>query len=436
MHDKTCRNVPPDGPDDFLSKIRFEGDKSFEKDLRTLCSEFADIFSDKLAPQAANLKPFEINLPKQKWEVPPKRTPVRPESSKKEHYLRTSIEEMLENDVIERAKAAYYSHPIMVNKAADTFRTCINYRALNECIEPVSFPLPNIKHLLERIGNKKPDIYGVMNLTASYHHAPLYAPHRNYTAFICFIGVFLFTRLPFGPCRAPLTFRSRWWQRSFTVSYISVVRCISTTVLYMAGAKQSFSRRNVFERFRLKNLRLKVKKCRFGPKCIEYVGRVIDKDGLSMSKEKIETVLNFPLPKEVISLRGFLGLANYFRQFVPSHSEIVKPLLMMVDSKALKRAPIHWTPEGTLEFNETGIAVSRCPLMYFTNDDSPIKLYTDASDFDISGVLFHIVNDVWRPIAFRSKSQFSTKINWSTIQEEAYAIFYCCQRLDYFNSRS
>ena len=70
--------------------------------------------------------------------------------------------------------------------------------------------------------------------------------------------------------------------------------------------------RKVFERFRLKNLKLKAKKCRFGLKRIEYVGRVIDKDDLSMS---------------------------------------VKPLQMMVDPKALKRAPIYWTPEGTLAFN-------------------------------------------------------------------------------------
>ena len=67
LRDKTCRNVPPNGQDDFLS---FEGDESLQKDLRTLCSEFSDIFSDKLAPQAADLKPFEINLPRQKWEVP------------------------------------------------------------------------------------------------------------------------------------------------------------------------------------------------------------------------------------------------------------------------------------------------------------------------------------------------------------------------------
>ena len=102
---------------------------------------------------------------------------------------------MLEDGVIETSNAAYYSHPVMVNKTADTYRTCIDYRALNECIEPASFSLPNIKYLFERIGNKKPDIYGVMDLTAGYHEAPLYTPHRIYTAFICFMGVFQFTKI-------------------------------------------------------------------------------------------------------------------------------------------------------------------------------------------------------------------------------------------------
>ena len=84
-----------------------------------------------------------------------------------------------------------------------------------------------------------------------------------------------------------------------------------------------------------------------------------------------------------------------------------------------------------MAFNEIKIAVSRCPLMYFINDHSPIKLYTDASDYGIGGVLFQIVEDVSRPIAFISKSLSATQINWSTIQKEAYAIFYCFQQIDY-----
>ena len=68
------------------------------------------------------------------------------------------------------------------------FRTCIDYRPLNKCLKPASFPLPNIKHLFERIGNKKPDIFGVMDLTAGYHQAPLHPAHRIFTAFVCFAG--------------------------------------------------------------------------------------------------------------------------------------------------------------------------------------------------------------------------------------------------------
>ena len=167
------------------------------------------------------------------------------------------------------------------------------------------------------------------------------------------MGVFQFTRLPFGPCRAPSYFQE---QMVTMVLYGLIYRCcevyLEDCIVYGRGEAEFLRNlRSVFERFRLKNLKLKAKKCRFGLKRIEYVGRVIDKDGLSMSKEKIETVLNFPLPKEVTSLRGFLGLANYFRQFVPFYSDIVKPLQMMVDPKALKRSPIYWTPKGTLAFN-------------------------------------------------------------------------------------
>lgn len=53
--------------------------------------------------------------------------------------------------------------------------------------------------------------------------------------------------------------------------------------------------------------------------------------------------------------------------------------------------------------------------MYFINDDSPIRSYTDASDYDIGGVLFQVVYDDWKPIAFISKSLSATQINWSTI---------------------
>ena len=76
---------------------------------------------------------------------------------------------------------------------------------------------------------------------------------------------------------------------------IIVARCIYSCdcIVYGKGEAEFLKNLNkVFEIFRIKGLRLKAKKCRFGLPRIEYVGRVVDKDGLSMSKEKIETVLH------------------------------------------------------------------------------------------------------------------------------------------------
>ena len=132
----------------------------------------------------------------------------------------------------------------------------------------------------------------MMDLTAAYHQAPLHPAHRIFMAFICFAGVFQFTRLSFGPGRAPSYFQE---QMVTAVLYCLIYHCsemhVDNCIVYGKGEAEFLTNlKKGFERFRLKGLRLKAKKCRFGLPCIDYVGRVVDKDGLSMSKEKIETV--------------------------------------------------------------------------------------------------------------------------------------------------
>jgi transposase InsO family protein len=69
--------------------------------------------------------------------------------------------------------------------------------------------------------------------------------------------------------------------------------------------------------------------------------------------------------------------------------------------------------------------------MYFVDPDLPLYLHTDASDYGIGGYLFQIVDGVERPNAFISQSLHDNQLKWSTIQKEAYSIFYCCKELDY-----
>ena len=83
---------------------------------------------------------------------------------------------------IEPSQASHYSQVLLVPKPDGSSRMCVNYIALNACTD-VSFPIPNIRQLFVRMGTKKPTISGVMDLTQSYHQAPLTFATRAFTAF-------------------------------------------------------------------------------------------------------------------------------------------------------------------------------------------------------------------------------------------------------------
>ena len=142
---------------------------------------------------------------------------------------------------------------------------------------------------------------------------------------------------------------------------------LNDCIVYASSEDQFVERlREVLQRFKDRGLLLKAKKCRFGMASIEYVGRVVSKDGFSMSTPIIENVLNFPRPKTMTALRSLLGLANYFRGFVPNHSDIVRPLQNMIGHKARNLEAPTWTPAGVEAFHAIKLAISRCPLMTTT----------------------------------------------------------------------
>jgi Reverse transcriptase (RNA-dependent DNA polymerase) len=283
---------------------------------------------------------------------------------------------MLLHKIIEKSNAVYYSHPVIVQRTANTFRFCIDFRNLNGCTKPASWPVPLILALLARIGHYKPRIFGVMDLTSGFHQAPLAEAAKILTAFACFAGVYQFTRLPFGLKRAPSYCQEQMATMVlYGLRYTICEMYIDDCIVYADSNAQFLERLELIsQRFCLKGLRVKAKKCKFGLSKIEYVGRVISSDGLSMSKENIEAVLDFPRPKDNTSLRTLLGIANYFRCFFPNHLTIVAPLHRMIDHSASKRSSIVWTTESITAFQDIRIAILRCPLMHYLDDVSPIRL--------------------------------------------------------------
>ena len=161
--------------------------------------------------------------------------------------------------------------------------------------------------MLRRIGSQKPKMFGIMDLSQGYHQAPLNFATRAYTAFTTFSGVYQFTRLPSGPKRAPSYFQ----EIMATVVLAGLIYMIcemyinDCTVFGDTNIEFVSRLKLIFERFRKHNLYLKASKCFFGYSELEFFGRVVSERGLQISRTKIQSVLDFPLPTVSKQLKIF-----------------------------------------------------------------------------------------------------------------------------------
>ena len=86
----------------------------------------------------------------------------------------------------------------------------------------------------------------------------------------------------------------------------------------------------VIKRLEENNLYVKLEKCKWKVREVGFLGVVIGKDGIKMEKEKVKGVLEWLTPKCVKDIQKFLGLANYYRQFIKGFASVVRPLHDMV----------------------------------------------------------------------------------------------------------
>ena len=147
-----------------------------------------------------------------------------------------------------------------------------------------------------------------MDLTQGYHQAPLTFATRAYTAFITFSGLYQYTRLPFGPKRAPSYFQEIMATILLTgLIYMICDMYLDDCTVFGDTNIEFVSRlKLIFERFRKHNLYLKASECLFGYSDLEFVSKVVAEKRLQIFRTKIQSILDFPLPAVSKQLKSFL----------------------------------------------------------------------------------------------------------------------------------
>ena len=406
--------------------------------LLDVLSKNSERFASTITSAPALLPPFEIRINQNAWMKTQSRSGyVRPQSPEKDDAMRKFIEKALADDLIEPSQAARFSQVLLTMKPNGTYRFCVDYRELNSVSDSLGWPIPNIKGLLNRIGARKPKFFAVMDLTSGYHQAPLGSSSRQATAFITSMGLFQWKRVPMGPKGAPSYFQSEMVNTVFPGLIHHILEVYLDDIITWANTIEELADnlQQIFDRLRQFNITLNPEKCRFGMTEVEYVGHVIDEHGLSFSSAKLDKVETFRRPESLKHLRSFLGLASYFRDHIRNHAEIVHPLQELLDGYTKRTAAstkIKWTEALNTAFEQTKEAVINCPKLHFLLPGQPIFLHTDASDYGIGAYLFQLVNDVEQPIAFLSRTLTKTERKWSTLEKEAYAIYFALTKWEHY----
>jgi hypothetical protein len=203
------------------------------------------------------------------------------------------------------------------------------------------------------------------------------------SAFACHRGLFEFNVMPFGLSNAPAIFQELMsvvlqGMNTFAIAYLDDVLVFSETVNdHLVHIDQ------VFQRLRSHGLRLKLNKCSFMQSQTNYLGFIIDAQGIKPDPKKIEAVKTIPTPTCVREVRSFIGMCSYYRRFIPNFSPIAEPIIHLTR----KHAHFNWTPKHTKAFNFLKESLTVVPLLVYPDPNKKYTLYTDASDTCIGACL-------------------------------------------------
>jgi len=185
----------------------------------------------------------------------------------------------------------------------------------------------------------------------------------------------------------------------------------------------------VLKRLEENDLYVKPEKCAWKIQKVNFLGIVMGQGKIEMEEDKVVGVLNWPVPKTVRDVRKFLGLANYYRQFVKNFTKIAQPL----NNLTRKEEKWKWGDEQQETFEQLKQVFTSRLLLVALDIDKEFRVEADASNFAIGGVLsIKCEDNKWRLVAYISKLLNETKRNYEIYDKEMLAVIRCLEAWRHF----
>ncbi len=315
-----------------------------------------------------------------------------------------------------------WAHPMVtVPKKTGAVRITTDLTKLNQFVIPDRFPLPRIKDILLNLSGSR--VFSKLDLRKGYFHIPLHKESQHLTTTITPLGLRMYTRLPMGLKDSASAFQKRVQETLIGIQGVEVY--IDDIVVHGRDIEEHDRRlRIVFARLQNRGFRLQQEKVVIGKEEIPAFGFIISAQGIRPDPANVKPIIEAAPPSSVKETQRFLGMVNYFTEFLPDVASLAEPLRLMTRTDQ----QFHWGATQELAFNTIKKTLVKLTELQIYDPGLESIITTDASDIGIGGMLSQRAPDgAEKPVAFFSKSLTTTERNYSATEKEALAAIRACE---------
>ena len=232
---------------------------------------------------------------------------------------------MLDKGFIRPSTSPWGCLALFVKKKDQGLRLCVDYRPLNVVTIKNKYPLPRIDLVFDQLAGAK--VFSKIDLRSGYHQIKIRPADIPKTTFSTRYGLYEYLVMSFGLTNAPAYFM--YLMNSVFMPELDkfIVVFIDDILIYSKNEEEHDHHLHiVLQRPREHQLYAKFSKCDFWLKEDPFLGHVISAEGISVDPSKVQDVLDWEAPTSVPKIRSSLGLARYYRRFIPEFSKISNPM--------------------------------------------------------------------------------------------------------------
>ncbi|KAJ0557459.1 putative nucleotidyltransferase, Ribonuclease H [Helianthus annuus] len=386
-----------------------------DKELKEIpvVSEYPDVFPEEL-PGLPPDREVEFRIHLIPGTTPIAKAPYRLAPTEMLE-LKKQLDELLSKGFIQPSSSPWGAPVLFVKKKDGSMRMCIDYRELNKVTIKNRYPLPRIDDLFDQLQGAR--YFSKIDLRSGYHQLKVQEEDIPKTAFRTRYGHYEFTVMPFGLTNAPAAFMDM--MNRICKPYLDkfVIVFIDDILIYSKSQFEHCQHLHaLLTLLRKEKLYAKFSKCEFWLQEVQFLGHMVNHEGIHVDPAKIEAITNWKVPQTAMEIRSFIGLAGYYRRFIKDFSKIAVPLTKLT----CKATKFEWGPKQEEAFRILKQKLTNAPILALPEGTEDFEVYCDASKLGYGGVLMQRK----KVIAYASRQLKRHEENYTTHDLELGAIIF------------